>query len=71
MKLMNKNALQIIKEIQMLQWNNDEYRDLKWMIFDLLRRNIYKGHQDDITVAMLCNGIDKLFEDLIKESNEN
>lgn len=50
-----------------MQWNDDEYRDLKWMTFDLIRKNLYKGHQETITFNMLSDGIDKLFEDLIKD----
>lgn len=52
-----------------MKWENDTYKDLKFVIFDILRKELNEEDGEKITIKMLVDGIDELFKNLIDNSN--
>ncbi len=47
-------------------WENDKYKDLKYKILDLLVSELHTQDVTRVTMEMAYQGIDKLFDHLLK-----
>jgi hypothetical protein len=51
-----------------MKWNNDEYSDLKWKIFELVRKELFVEHAKKLTIKEFAQAIDDFFEACKKEN---
>ncbi len=49
-----------------MQWHNDKYKDLKYVIFDILREELAEHDAKLITVKKLTDSIDLMFDKLLE-----
>ena len=47
-----------------MKWDDDDYFNEKWKIFDILKNGLANCHSKNITVFALMLAIDNLFEEL-------
>lgn len=47
-----------------MKWQDDDYADLKWEIFDLVRKNLFATDAYRISIKSLTDQIDLLFENI-------
>ena len=47
-----------------MKWDGDKYKEVKWLIFDLLRDYLDLELQEKISISNLTNEIDKMFVNL-------
>ena len=52
-----------------MKWDGDEYKDLKWMIFDNIKEYLKEDHSMKITVRRATTLIDDMFERLLIETD--
>lgn len=52
-----------------MNWKGDKYKELKWMIFDLIKTNLTVEDSEKITVKKVSNSIDEMFEKLLDHSD--
>lgn len=53
-----------------MKWDNDEYKDLKLTMFEIIRQELHIDHAKKITIKDLHVAIDEMFDKLIKDKND-
>ena len=48
-----------------MKWHDDIYGELKWEIFDIVRKGLICRHLDQVSVKILTDGIDKFIHDIV------
>ncbi len=49
-----------------MNWQNDEFKEMKHYIFEYLRLDLPEKYAEQLTVKELFQSIDKFFDELIK-----
>lgn len=49
-----------------MKWKNDKYKDLKYLIFDVLRKELTVHDSELITIKRLTDSIDLMFDKLLE-----
>lgn len=53
-----------------MKWDKDEYRELKWKIFDLLKNESYSYDCQKLTIKKMADQIDIFIFNLLENKHE-